>query len=287
LFPAGGHIEADFEFVNPQGVVYARLAGWSDRYFSISHRYYRCQLSPQREFFSEPWMQLESGRICRRIEIEREVYLEQGWSIWKRALAHLSLSREERLLWYALPGKGARRTEWLLGRIAAKDAVRQWAAQEHGLHLAPADVEILPDSLDRPVVRCAALSSRQLLPQVSISHTPSAVVAAVSDPAMRIGIDLAHINQVRSIDVLRRAFSDQELELLGPGSENDEASRVLLFWCAREAASKARGSGLGGEPRDWSIDDYVAKSGLVTVNHHHSSYRVRVWRLGDEVLAIC
>ena len=147
LFPASAYIHADFEFINQQGGVYAHLTGWSDRYFSVSHRYYRCQLWPQREFFSDPWMQYESGRICRRIEIKREAYLEQGWGIWKRALAHLSLSREERMLWYALPRKGARRTEWLLGRIAAKDAVRQWAAQRYGLHLAPADVEILADTL--------------------------------------------------------------------------------------------------------------------------------------------
>ena len=287
LFPASGYIKADFEFVNPQGAIYARLAGWSDRYFSISHRYYRCQLWPRREFFSEPWMQLETGRICRRIEIEREAYLEQGWNIWKRALAHLSLSREERLLWYALPARGVRRTEWLLGRIAAKDAVRQWAAQEHGLHLAPADVEILPNSLNKPIVRCVALSLRQLLPEISISHTTRAVVAAVSNPDVCIGIDLADVAQVRSIEVLRRAFSDRELELLGHGIESDETEGVLLFWCAREAASKARGSGLGGEPRDWTIDDYVASSGLVTVSHGYSSYRVRAWQPGDEVLAIC
>jgi acyl transferase domain-containing protein/phosphopantetheinyl transferase (holo-ACP synthase) len=287
LFPANGHLEADFEFVSPHGAVYARLLGWSDRYFSISHRYYRCQLWPQREFFSEPWLQPETGRICRRIEIESEAYLEQGWGIWKRALAHLVLSREERLLWYALPGKGARRTEWLLGRIAAKDAVRQWSAHRLGLHLAPADVEILPDGLNRPLVRCGVLTSRRLLPDVSISHTASAVVAAVSEPATQIGIDLADLKQVRSVEAVKRAFSDWELDLLGRGTASEEAARVLAFWCAKEAASKAHGSGLGGEPRDWLIDDYAADSGLVTVTHDRASYRVRVWRLGNEVLAIC
>jgi phosphopantetheinyl transferase len=232
-------------------------------------------------------MQPQIGRICRRIEIEREAYLEQGWSIWQRAIAHLSLSRDERRLWYALPGKAARRTEWLLGRIAAKDAVRQWAAQQHGLHLAPADVEILPDRLNRPVVRCVALGSRRLLPHVSISHTASVVVAAVSEPAAPIGIDLADVKQVHSVEALKRAFSDRELDLLGCCTEEDETARVLLFWCAKEAASKAHGSGLGGEPRDWLIDDYTRNSGLVTVNYDRAAYQVRVWELGNEVLAIC
>ena len=125
------------------------------------------------------------------------------------------------------------------------------------------------------------------MPEISISHTASAVVAAVSDPAAPIGMDLADVSQVRSVDALKRAFSDRELQLLGRGTQSDEVAQILLFWCAKEAASKAHGSGLCGEPRNWPIGDYAAVSGLVTVCHERSTYRVRVWQLGDEVLAIC
>jgi hypothetical protein len=35
-----------------------------------------------------------------------------------------------------------RRVEWLLGRVAMKDAVRSWAMTRHGLALAPTMVRI-------------------------------------------------------------------------------------------------------------------------------------------------
>jgi phosphopantetheinyl transferase len=105
------------------------------------------------------------------------------------------------------------------------------------------------------------------LPDVSISHTARAVVAALSEPAAQIGIDLADFKQVRSVEALKRAFSDRELDLLG-AAPRETKRRVLSFWCAKEAASKAHSSGLGGEPRDWLIDDYAAASGLVTVNRY-------------------
>ena len=44
--------------------------------------------------------------------------------------------------------------------LRAKDAVRQWAAQRYGLHLAPADVEILADTR-----WCAALASISGMPE--------------------------------------------------------------------------------------------------------------------------
>ena len=50
------------EFINRKVVFYAHLTGWSDRYFSVSHRYYRCQLWPAGTILSDPWMQYESSR---------------------------------------------------------------------------------------------------------------------------------------------------------------------------------------------------------------------------------
>src|SRR5262249_22378655 len=131
LFPANAHLEATFEFLDAEGRVLAVLRGWQDRYFSLPHSFYRCRLWPQQEFLSEAGLQAETGRICRRIDADSALYVEQSWGLWKSILACLMLSRNERDYWHRLPAKGPRRAEWLLGRIAAKDAVRQWAAERH------------------------------------------------------------------------------------------------------------------------------------------------------------
>jgi phosphopantetheinyl transferase len=89
------------------------------------------------------------------------------------------LDQPERDFWYNLPEKGTCRTDWLLGRIAAKDAIRQWADQNYQLALAPIDIAILANSLGKPVVYCPELAQMGILPEVSISHSHGYVIAAL------------------------------------------------------------------------------------------------------------
>src|SRR3546814_13753004 len=65
--------------------------------------------------------------------------LDEAGTIWKRMLAHMMLSRAERQQFYALPAQGPRREEWLMGRLAAKDAARDWYRLNAGVELTPAD----------------------------------------------------------------------------------------------------------------------------------------------------
>lgn len=52
-------------------------------------------------------------------------------------IAYLVLNQQEREFWYSFPEKSLRRNEWLLGRIVAKDAIRQWAKQHFALEFDP------------------------------------------------------------------------------------------------------------------------------------------------------
>jgi acyl transferase domain-containing protein/phosphopantetheinyl transferase len=287
IYPADAYIEAHIDFIDENERLIVRLTGWRDRYMEPPRRCFGCCLRPQTEWLSEPWMQAETNRICRRIDNWWIGYLERSFGIWKRALAHLTLARRERDFWYALPKNGPRRTEWLLGRIAAKEAIRQWALERHRLQVAPADIEILPGPLGQPVVASAVLADVGLFPDVSISHSKGTIVAAVSEPGTRIGIDFARMEDVRSTDLLRKAFLTEELALLDRKANGNASAAVLHFWCAKEAASKAHGQGLGGEPRNWVVDQYEPEDGQVTVNRDGRSYRVRVWQMKDEVLAVC
>ncbi|HYR88121.1 MAG TPA: beta-ketoacyl synthase N-terminal-like domain-containing protein [Terriglobia bacterium] len=286
IYPQSARIEGAFEFLDSDGRVLAQIAGWQDHYFSISHRYYRARLWPQREYLSQPWMESEAGFFCRRIDSEAMPFLEQGWGIWKRVLAHLMLSERERGLWYNLPTQGRRRSEWLMGRIAAKDAVRMWAEEHFRLSLAPADVEVLTGKFGEPEIHCAPLRNLGATPIVSISHSGGWIVAAASDASARIGIDLVRLQDVRSIDAVKKAFGDDELKFL-PGLGQQEGLSVLSLWAAREAAAKALGTGLKGEPRDWIIDDCQADGRHITVKHENESYHVTIWSTPDEVVAVC
>lgn len=287
LQPANAILDADFEFLDGAGRVIATLRGWQDKYFTMPHRFYRCRLWPQTEFFSDPWMQQETGVFSRRITGEANDFLEDAWGIWKRVLVSLVMSEDERQIWYALPAKGARRSEWLLGRIAAKDAVRQWAEQTYGLKLAPADVQILPDRLGKPTVVCPFLSERGPVPEVSITHSRGRIVAAAAEPGKPLGVDLSRYGDARSGELLMKSFEPSELALLDAATGGRGDRDVIAFWCAKEAAAKALGEGLGGEPRNWLVESYSRNDGRASVRHGAAAYDVRLWSAEEEIFAVC
>jgi phosphopantetheinyl transferase len=270
---------SSFDFLNQDGRVIARLEGWQDRYFSVPHRYYQCRLHPQTSYLSEPYLQAETGIICRRIEPLPEGFLDDSWSIWKRVLAHLMLNQAERDFWYNLPEKGNRRTDWLLGRIATKDAIRQWCDQNYQLAFAPVDIEIFPNSEGKPIVKCPELEQRGILPQVSISHSHGYVIAAVVPPNTQIGIDLQRFSD----DSLKIAFAPQELALL----PNQNPESLTILWAAKKAVSKAYGTGLQGNPKKWCITNYVPSQQRVTVAYNNQCFNCQILNLTTEIVAIC
>ena len=281
--PASAFLEADFEFADESGRVIARVQGWRDRYFSIPHAHYRCHLSPQREFFSEPWEIGEAVTVCRRTRSASWSYLDEGWQIWKRALAHLSLTDKERRHWYSLPEKGRRRTEWLIGRVTAKDAVRQWTNEQRGIELAPVDIEILPDTLGRPVVRVPLLGDLGQIPAVSISHRDETTVAIAFGADTARGIDMEVPGRFVASD-LQEAFSPGQWEALRARGR-DFGDACVRAWCAKEAAAKAAGTGLAGAPADWVVSE-SSNGQEATVTHERDTYDVRFFREEEIVAAI-
>jgi acyl transferase domain-containing protein/phosphopantetheinyl transferase len=276
---------AKFDFIDAQGRVIARLEGWQDRYFNIPHQYYQCRLHPQTSFLSEPWMQAETGLICRRILPFPEGFLEDSWSIWQRVLAHLVLNQTEREFWYGLPDAGPRRTEWLLGRIVAKDAIRQWAKQVYGLALAPVDIEITATPLGQPLVSCPELQAIGALPQVSITHTQGIAVAAVVPAAMHIGVDLQMTGGLNYVDLLETIATPQERAILATYGERDRLSHLISFWSAKEAAAKALGKGLVGQPKQWEVYQYTSQSCFVM--HQNQSLPVQLFQVEGAIFGVC
>jgi acyl transferase domain-containing protein/phosphopantetheinyl transferase (holo-ACP synthase) len=138
--------------------------------------------------------------------------------------AEYVLTKTERAIWRTEAKTAKRKRDWLLGRIAGKEAVRRVIAQP----LAMQDIEIFNDEYRAPIVslRNPELPSINL----SLSHSNSvAVASAVSNG--RAGIDLELAGNARP-EMTETFANKAELELLG-------GEDITKLWTAKEALYKA------------------------------------------------
>jgi len=138
-----------------------------------------------------------------------------------------------------------RRRDWLGGRLAAKRAViRLTRSGAFGWHpTSLQDVEVLPSPTREPIV----YSSETGLPvpvQVSLSHSGqcAAAVASRSDH-WRIGLDLERAGATDPA-LYHLAFRDSETREIERVPPRLRPVAVLVLWTAKEAISKALGTGL-------------------------------------------
>ena len=286
-FTEAQQIEAHLDLLDSNGRMLARLVGWRDRYFSMPERYYNCRLQPTTTFLSEPAPECGPMAIARRMNAFPDDLLEQSWGIWGRVLAYLVLSGTERKAFNLLPAEGKRRSDWLLARICAKDAVREWVRQNRGIELAPADIELGSTEAGKPVVVNVPGVSGPL-PDISLAHSNGVAVAALVAPGSTVGVDVQRNRGLRADDLWAGGFDPAEQAWLDARGINasDEAG-LLACWCAKEAAAKAAGVGMQGHPQRWRVVRYDAQQGRIDVENGVGIFQVRVTSAGDETLALC
>lgn len=233
---------------------------------------------------------LPPGLFARRVvPFERDV-LSGGGAIWGRGLAHMVLNRAERAQFYAMPTAGPRRFEWLMGRIAAKETVRDWVLYKHQLALASADIEIGNDTHGRPFARCAVLGDAPM-PALSISHSQQWAAAVVADPGLALGLDYQRLDHLRAEDLIAGGFASDDRAFIDAADDRPRVACAL--WCAKEAAAKASGRGFQGRPLDWKIatarlDPRTVSFGSARVRHEGREYDVALQFEGREaVSALC
>jgi phosphopantetheinyl transferase len=279
-----GDLAADFDFLDQEGRLLCRLEGLHMRYFKFPERYFMRLYWPEADsFLGDPWPPGQEEPALLRLDCLPREFLEDGWGIWQRALAHIALGNEERRHYYGLPSRGPRRGQWLLGRLAAKDALLMLARQRLGMVLAPADVEIMPDGQGRPEVHSPELAEAGWRPTVSLSHCGPLAAAAASTQPQELGLDVESLRERQLGDWLKEAFAPQELTLVPP----DDHRLLLAMWCAKEAAAKALGLGLGGAPRAWKVLKLSPDHSLAVVEHQGRRLKVSLWYKGEEIMALC
>ena len=214
------------------GCVAVRITGWVDRRFDSD--------PPLWDMLRDP-----EDHLLGTVAPAGFVVVDERWkdSASRELIARRYLNGTERATYEGLNPRAQR--HWLLGRIAAKDAVRRALWDEGHPPVFPAEITIGNDPDGVPHVVAGPGRGRPL----AISHT-SWVGAARCGPVggEGLGIDIDTIAP-RSPGLAAVALNPAEEALL-PALDDEWLTRA---WAAKEAAGKATGRGVGGRPRDLRI----------------------------------
>jgi phosphopantetheinyl transferase (holo-ACP synthase) len=178
------------------------------------------------------------------------------------SLAGQYLDQSERRVFESMTEHG--RVPWLLGRVAAKDAVRRHLLSRHFAEIDPTRIVVGNDQHGCPVVqvRGARLATRGV--RVSIAHKPAVAVAVAatfratshadgsSEHSGGIGIDVETV-EPRSPAFERTVLTPAERSL-ATAVDDERDAWLTRLWAVKEAAAKATGLGLQGRPKDFEID---------------------------------
>jgi acyl transferase domain-containing protein/phosphopantetheinyl transferase len=285
VFPKDDELESQIEVLDDYGKTFVRVEGWGDKRWIFSDKLYECRMKPQTSYFSEPWMASEAGLVCRYVAPQTNGFMEETAGIGKTVLAHLMLNRKERGHWYGIPERGPGRMEWLMGRIAAKDAVRQWAAETLKLSLAPVDIEIQQTDAGKPFAVCPLVPCD--IPDISLSHSDGHAVAAMADPGQSIGIDYQRMARINAKELQGLGFGREELTHLRGIDPSMLDRAIVTLWSVKEAAAKAAGAGLGGRPEEWKVEYFSLKDGRASVVRDGELFSCRFWMRDEFAFSLC
>jgi acyl transferase domain-containing protein/phosphopantetheinyl transferase len=243
-------VVADLELRRADGRLWARINRWKDRRFNTDEVTWPVFLFP------------EHNRIAQR--------QPGGWFLvhdrWpdpatRELIMRRYLSAAERADYQRRTPRTAR--QWLLGRIAVKDAVRQWLWDTGAGPVFPIEITVTNDASRRP--RVVGPFDDPL--EVSLSHTGSLAAAVVGDPgcARGVGIDIEQITD-RDDRTVTAIFTVAERRLLEDQCTSiaDLSRWATRFWAAKEAVAKAAGTGLAGRPHQFSVERIDGDRLLVT-----------------------
>jgi acyl transferase domain-containing protein/phosphopantetheinyl transferase len=302
LRASDGLLSANVETRRADGQVCVRFRGWEDRSFDFPWTVMRMMLAPREAEvaveapeFAGPDLEAEDYQTCRLgLDAFPDGFFSNHGAIWHRTIAHTVLSRPERRAWRMLTFPEPRRIEWLLGRIAAKDAVRRWLHKHFAIRVCPADIEIEPNVQGRPTVHGDWSAKVPQIPNISIAHCSGTALVAVGPghTAKGVGVDIERIGQMTD-GAQHAAFNTEEQKLLSGLNANEWPLRV---WCAKEAAAKAIGYGMKDGPLSFVALGLDESTGSVQIrlagefgrqNGQPRNLTAFTARIGSWIIATC
>lgn len=267
-------VRSDLDVLEAQGRLWARFEEWDDHRFEAPRDVFRALLEPATASLSRQWQvpANSNGTAATAFRIGSEAF-PPGWlnahgGLWLRAVASVVLGRRERERWHGMNATPQRRIEWLLGRIAAKDVVRQFVRQRAGVTLRPADVEIVPDGLGRPTAQGVWTSQVPCIPHISIAHVSGVAMAFLGsgEDVLGVGIDLERQGRMKP-GMEEAMFRPHEREFLHDLLGEEREAWLLRLWCAKEASAKAIGGAASPVSDAVAIEDVDRERGTVIVRY--------------------
>lgn len=293
----GQFTTADADIIDDSHRLALRVKGWRNKLVYIGAALHRVILHPDDAFFTS-----ESGRVASLphdvVCCSAPVMRRDGQDDLLLPLdlaASATLSRSELTAWRELSVSQTRRIEWLFGRIAAKEAVRRCLLARYGRKWPSADIRIESDEQGKPRPEGEWRRFCGAPMDISITHTQDRIYAAAA-PNSRIGIDVEGIHRVLGEEFVSAAFSPLEQEVAA--ESGDGATALLRFWCAKEALSKALGTGLRYGTGDLCARSIDMSTGIVGMEATRlwlqpfpelrgRIMEVRTFVMDDVVVAIC
>jgi phosphopantetheinyl transferase len=243
-------VVADLELRRADGRLWARIDRWRDRRFATDEATWPVFFFPERSRIAQ--------RQCGGWFLVRDRWSDPATC---ELFMRRYLNTVERADYQRRNPRAAR--QWLLGRIAVKDAVRQWLWDAGAGPVFPIEVTVTNDASGRPRVAGPFTEA----PEVSLAHTGSLAAAMVGNPGDSggVGIDIEQITE-RDDRTVAAILTDAECRLLDTlcSSVAERPSWVTRFWTAKEAVAKAAGTGLGGRPHRFEVQQVDGDRLLVT-----------------------
>jgi 4'-phosphopantetheinyl transferase EntD len=271
-------LSADVDIGDGSGGMWMRISGWKSWQFSWDQRLVDLQRFPAQYLLSDAAVLPGSapdaaGACCQRITSQRVA----GFDLM--LLARHYLHTDEMPAYMGKAGQAPRQLQWLLGRIAAKDAARSWQRQPGGAPLHPAAFAIVSDSLGQPLLR--HWPANVPVPQISIAHSGEQAIAVAHGSA--VGIDIERIVE-HDAAFLSSIATPGEAALLDGVPADERAAWVTRLWCAKEAFGKALGTGVRDGPRHYAAHA-LGVDGTLEMRHAGRATQVSTQRDGDWIIA--
>ncbi|MCT2561913.1 beta-ketoacyl synthase N-terminal-like domain-containing protein [Chryseobacterium herbae] len=233
------------------GKVWCAITGWQNRRLEIDEPLWNVSMSPLHNRLSE--------EIAPEVFFFHQAYTRvASWDfILKRYFNQTEKLHHQQLF----PNK---RKEWMVSRVAVKDAVRNLLREKKNYPCFPITFEIGKDEVGKPYLIGDATEDIH----ISLAHKEKDAVG-IARQGGPVGIDM-EIMEERSSGFYDLVFTDHELTLL---KDRDQAEWTTRFWVAKEAYGKFLGTGLKGNPKAIEITHiegdhvWINQTEIKTIKH--------------------
>lgn len=290
----------DISVTDGNGKELMSVSGWEELTERVPGEYRELVMQPAMtfltgtmppEFIGDPATDVATAFIT---DVPYPIF-ERNEELWLKMLSRVILSSAELRDFSEMKGSTSRRVEWLFGRVAAKEAVRRFLKDFYQARWSDADVQIWADDSGKPHALGAWSDFLSTRLDIAIAHTAQFVVAIAAANA-RVGVDVESVGRDLSEEFAAGVFTPDELELAAQSA--NAAKTIIGFWCAKEAVSKALGTGIRYSPREMIVSDFHAASGKITIrlegawaeafkNLRGRGISVSLGTMRDHALAFC